>query len=211
MIESLDALAARDMLRAVSTHVIAHVDVLTDADLAIGDGDHGIGMRRGFEGALERLAAAENGSVEASFKLVGNAILSQTGGAAGAVFGTMFRSGAKAFGGSDIMDAARIAAFLETALEFVQQRGGVVPGQKTMVDALAPAALAARKSVPAGLQETLVAATAAATQGLEATRNMIATTGKARSLGERSLGHVDPGAITVVLILTAMRDYCTKL
>jgi dihydroxyacetone kinase-like protein len=195
------------MLRAVAKHVIANVDRLTDADLATGDGDHGIGMRRGFEAALEALEAVESNDVASSFKAVGTAIVSQTGGAAGAVFGTLFRSGAKAFGAAAAMDAAGLAGFLETGLEFVMQRGGVVPGQKTMVDALAPAAAAAREAAAAGLQATLAAAAAAAAQGLEATRGMVATTGKARSLGERSLGHVDPGAITVVLILTAMRDF----
>ena len=208
MIDTLDAAGARTMLNAVARHVIANVDRLTDADLAIGDGDHGIGMRRGFEGALDGLATADPGSVEVAFKAVGTAIVSQTGGAAGAVFGTWFRAGAKALAGADSVDGARFAAFLEAGLEAVLKRGGVVPGQKTMVDALAPAAAAARECAPAGLQPTLVAAAAAASQGLEATRNMVATTGKARSLGQRSLGHVDPGAITVVLILTAMRDHC---
>lgn len=207
MTHALDAPSTRDMLRAVARHVIANVDRLTDADLATGDGDHGIGMRRGFEAALESLDAVDTKDPAAAFKAVGSAIVAQTGGAAGAVFGTLFRSGAKAFGATDTLDAAGLAAFLEAGLEAVMQRGGVVPGQKTMVDALAPAAAAARASVAAGLPAALDAATAAAVQGLGATRAMLATTGKARSLGERSLGHVDPGAITVVLILTAMRDF----
>lgn len=209
MHETLDARATRDMLRVVAAHVIANVDLLTDADRATGDGDHGIGMRRGFEGALQALEAAEPQSVAAAFKTVGNAIVSQTGGAAGAVFGTLFRSGAKAFEGADAVDAAGLAGFLETGLESVMKRGGVVPGQKTMVDALAPAAAAARQAAAGGLPAALAAAAEAAARGLEATRNMVATTGKARSLGERSLGHVDPGAITVVLILGAMRDFGT--
>lgn len=208
MIDTLDVGGARAMLSAVAHHVIANVDRLTDADLAIGDGDHGIGMRRGFEGALDGLATADPVSIEGAFKAVGNAIVSQTGGAAGAVFGTWFRSGAKALSGADGVDGVRFAAFLGAGLEAVLKRGGVVPGQKTMVDALAPAAAAAQECAAAGLQQTLAAAAVAASQGLQATRDMVATTGKARSLGERSLGHVDPGAITVVLILTAMRDYC---
>ncbi|MBL8582518.1 MAG: DAK2 domain-containing protein, partial [Rhizobiaceae bacterium] len=89
MADTLDTVQSTDMLKAVSQRVIQQVDVLTDADLAIGDGDHGIGMRRGFEAALASLEAATPESIEAAFKATGTAILSNTGGAAGAVFGTL--------------------------------------------------------------------------------------------------------------------------
>jgi len=214
---TLDALAVRNMLRTVSKRVIENVDVLTDADLAIGDGDHGIGMRRGFEAALDSLdkidacESSELHTVKAAFDAVGSSIISQTGGAAGAVFGTLFRAGAKSITDVDRLDAAGFATFLEAGLAAVLKRGGVVPGQKTMVDALAPASLAAREHANSSLSHALSLAADAALVGLEATRNMIATTGKARSLGQRSLGHVDPGAITIVLILSAMRDFCAEI
>ncbi|MBX3570425.1 MAG: dihydroxyacetone kinase subunit L [Rhizobiaceae bacterium] len=206
MSETLDTAGATAMLRAVAQAVIDQTDVLTDADLAIGDGDHGVGMRRGFEATLEALQSPPD-TVEAAFKAAGTAIMSQTGGAAGAIFGTFFRSGAKAFAGRDAVDGASFAAFLETGLEAVLKRGGVTEGQKTIIDALAPAARAARAAAGGSLADVTAAAAQGALDGVEATRAMIATTGKARSLGERSIGHPDPGAISVSLILVAARDF----
>jgi len=210
MLDKLDANTSRAMLESVSRYVIERTDILTDADLAIGDGDHGIGMRRGFEAALSNLESAPGDSPEAVFKTVGTAILSNTGGAAGAVFGTLFRAGSKAFAGKDTIDGDGFAAFLENGLEAIIKRGGVVEGQKTMIDAIGPAARAARGEVGEGLAAVVAAAAAASLSGVEATRDMIATTGKARSLGERSLGHPDPGAISISLILQAMRDFTAK-
>jgi dihydroxyacetone kinase-like protein len=202
----LDGASVMAMMERVARHIIANADMLGDADRAIGDGDHGIGMRRGFEGALEALAAQKPQTPDQVMKAVGTAIMAKTGGAAGAVFGTLFRAGAKALEGKKTLDAGGFAAFLEIALEAVVKRGGVVPGQKTMVDALAPATAAARAKAGSSLMDALNAAAAAAQGGTEATKNMVATTGKARSLGERSLGFVDPGAVSVSLIFNAMRD-----
>src|SRR5690606_11490981 len=131
-------------------------------------------------------------------------VLSQTGGAAGAIFGTLFRSGGKAFAGKDAVDGDAFAAFLENGLEAVLKRGGVTEGQKTIIDALAPAARAAR-AAGGSLADVSAAAARGALDGVEATKGMIATTGKARSLGERSIGHPDPGAISVSIILVATR------
>lgn len=208
MSDTLDREGATAMLRAVAQAVIDQTDVLTDADLAIGDGDHGVGMRRGFEATLEALQSQPD-TVEAAFKAAGTAIMSQTGGAAGAIFGTFFRSGAKAFAGKEAVDGASFAGFLETGLEAVLKRGGVTEGQKTIIDALAPAARAAR-AAGGSLADVTAAAAQGALDGVEATRAMIATTGKARSLGERSIGHPDPGAISVSLILVAARDFVAK-
>lgn len=210
MLDKLDARTSREMLESVSRYVIERTDILTDADLAIGDGDHGIGMRRGFEAVLSNLESAPGDSPETVFKTVGTAILSNTGGAAGAVFGTLFRAGSKAFAGNETIDGDGFAAFLEDGLEAIIKRGGVVEGQKTMIDAIGPAARAARGEVGKGLAAVVAAASEASLSGVEATKDMIATTGKARSLGERSLGHPDPGAISISLILQAMRDFTAK-
>ena len=191
MTKSLDGAALHTLMEGVCRHIVANADVLSEADRAIGDGDHGIGMRRGFESALEALNTQNPQTPEQVMKTMGTAIMAKTGGAAGAVFGTLFRSGAKALEGKAHLDAAGFAAFLEAALDGVVKRGGVVQGQKTMVDALGQA---------------LDAAATAAQQGVESTKAMVATTGKARSLGERSLGFVDPGAVSISLIFNAMRD-----
>jgi dihydroxyacetone kinase-like protein len=210
MADTLDTAQSVAMLKAVSQALVDQTDVLTDADLAIGDGDHGIGMRRGFEAALAVLDTTPPDNIEAAFKAVGTAILSNTGGAAGAVFGTLFRSGAKAFAGRGAIDGESFAGFLEAGLEAVLKRGGVTEGQKTMIDAVAPAARAAKAAAGSGLAAATAAAADAALAGVEATKAMVATTGKARSLGERSLGHPDPGAISISLILGAMRDFAAK-
>ncbi len=209
MHDTLTPAEARDMLTAVARHIVASVDMLTEVDQAIGDGDHGIGMRRGFAAVEDAMAGSDLQSVSKVFKDAGTAIMAKTGGAAGAVFGTLFRAGSAAFDGRDELDTAGFAGFLAQGLEAVEKRGGAKPGQKTMIDALAPAATSAADSVTAarGLGETIRAATEAAKEGVEATKGMIATTGKARTLGERSLGHPDPGAISFSLIMEAMRDY----
>ncbi len=210
MVDALDHETALAMLATVCQAVVDNVDVLSQADREIGDGDHGVGMRRGFEAAGQALQGSPEAGIEDAFKTVGTAIMGATGGAAGAVFGTLFRSGAKAFAGSERLDAEHFAGFLETAVTAVAKRGGVIEGQKTMLDALAPAARSARGRVANGLAGVTAAAAEAAEQGVQATCDMIATTGKARSLGERSLGHPDPGAISISIILGAMRDFTAQ-
>jgi dihydroxyacetone kinase-like protein len=205
----LTAHQVTDMLIAVSKAVIDNVDVLTDADLATGDGDHGIGMRRGFEAALEALQPGL--SVEDAFKKVGMAIMSKTGGAAGAVFGSFFRGGASAFAGADILDAPSFSGFLALSSAAVKKRGAVEEGAKTMVDAVMPAARAVDAEDSGDLIAVFAAAEKGALDGVEASKAMIATTGKARSLGERSIGHPDPGAISVSIIVGAMRSYTENL
>lgn len=200
----VDEAGAALMLNAVARAVLARVEDLTDADLAIGDGDHGIGMRRGFEAVEQALQTPPTG-IDGVFRAAGMAIMSTTGGAAGAVFGSVFTAGARAFAGAEELTPEGFAAFLSAAEAAVQKRGGVVEGQKTMLDALAPAARAATGA--ADLQTATSAAAEAALKGVEDTKAMIATTGKARSLGERSIGHPDPGAISMSIILSAMRDY----
>ena len=207
MYESLSPAATRDMLLAVAKSVVDQTEMLTQVDQAIGDGDHGIGMRRGFSAVLTQLHDADPTDVEAVVKAAGTAIMVKTGGAAGAVFGTFFRAGSAGFAGREAFDAEGLATFLAIGLEAVEKRGGSRPGQKTMIDALAPAAMAAKAAISLGLPEALRRAAAAAVAGVEATKGMIATTGKARTLGERSLGHPDPGAVSFSLVVLAMRDF----
>jgi dihydroxyacetone kinase-like protein len=128
------------------------------------------------------------------------AILSTSGGASGAVFGTLFMGMAKGAPGPEL-DRNTFADALAQGLAAVQARGGAKPGDKTMIDALAPASDAAARADD--LDAALGAAAQAAEAGAEATREMIATTGKAKTLGERSVGHVDPGAISLSILLSA--------
>jgi dihydroxyacetone kinase-like protein len=202
----MDSNAVKAMAAAASQAIIDNVDMLSEADRATGDGDHGVGMRRAFEAAQEALLVLNDPTLEQVMKAVGTAVMAKGGGASGAIFGTMFRSGAKVLEGKTLLDAQGLAAFLVAGCEAVQKRGGAAPGQKTMIDALLPAADAAG-AAHGSLRDALQAAAHAAKDGVEATRSMLAMTGKARSLGERSLGHVDPGALSVSIILQAMADY----
>lgn len=199
----------REILSAACQAIVDAKEELGEADRATGDGDHGTGMSRGFGAGLDALKDAELATVGDVFKTVGTAVLNTSGGASGAVFGTMFRAPAKALSG-DTLDDAGYADALEVAAEKVEVRGKASPGQKTMLDALIPAAEAARAAVGQGLPATARAAADAAEQGSEATKDMIAKVGKAKSLGERSLGHRDPGSISVTILLTTIADGIEK-
>ncbi|MEZ5302687.1 MAG: DAK2 domain-containing protein, partial [Verrucomicrobiales bacterium] len=137
MKDSLTPAEAVEMLTHVCDGMIASEPLLTDADRAIGDGDHGIGIKRGFEAAKEALGEGHE-TLDAAFKAVGMAMISSMGGASGAVFGTLFRNGGKALAGSGSLDGAALGAFLNEGLEGVMKRGGAKPGDKTIIDALDP-------------------------------------------------------------------------
>ena len=204
---SLDAPAVRQMLLAMADRIIASEPILSEADRHLGDGDHGVGMARGFTAVKAKLATASSETIAKLFGMTGNALLSSMGGASGALFGTLFREGGKALEGRDRFDSAALADFLAAALVGVQARGGAKPGDKTMVDALAPAATAARQASALSLPEAAAAVATAAESGTEATRCLVARAGRAKTLGDASIGHPDPGAISVSLILEAVRDF----
>lgn len=207
MIDKLDMSAAKSMFLHMAKEMVAAKEILTKADQAIGDGDHGIGMARGFEAVEEKLANQEFSSIDLLLKTTGMALISSIGGAAGAIFGTFFRAGSKSLAECTSFDAEALAKMLEDGLAAVQARGGAKPGDKTMIDALAPAAQAAAANRNCSLMEAANAAAQAARDGMEKTRGMTAKTGKAKTLGERSLGHADPGAISMTLILDAFCNY----
>lgn len=201
----MDAQATRAALLAAAEAVIAAEPELTDADRAIGDGDHGIGMRRGFLAVKEKLSAGTQETPGAVLKDSGTALLAKTGGAAGAVFGSFFRAGGQALGEAKVLDAEGFRSFLAAGRDAVMKRGGAAEGDKTMLDPLAHA-LRATEGAP-DLKAALTAAAAGAREGCEATKGMCARFGKAKALGERALGHPDPGALSLTLILEAWRDF----
>jgi dihydroxyacetone kinase-like protein len=236
MTTTIDVDQTRRMLLAVARDVIAAEDLLCRADRAIGDGDHGTGMRRGFSAASNRLADTDTTftTIEQLFRTVGTTLTATMGGASGVVFGLLFTGGPPrpatptpaapagpltAAGDTlapDVsplnaseLDAARFARHLERARHEISRRGRAQPGDKTMLDALAPAVDALHDAADAGaaLPEALRAATAAAHHGAEQTRNYRARFGKAAALGDRALGHPDPGALSMTLILNAMADW----
>ncbi len=204
----LSAPQVREMLVAVADRIIAAEPLLSEADRNLGDGDHGLGMQRGFTAVKEKLATLPEGeTIDKVLSATGMAMISSMGGASGAIFGTLFRDGGKALAGRDTFGAAELATFLEAACNGVRARGKANPGDKTMVDALHPAAEKARTATELDLPAALAAAAAAAEAGKEASKDMIAVFGRAKSLGEGALGHPDAGALSVTIILQAMRDY----
>lgn len=210
MINAPDARQGRDMMLLTADRIIAAEEMLSQADRDLGDGDHGLGMKRGMEAVKAKLEAMEPASVEEVFSAAGMAMMSSMGGASGALFGTVFRAGSKGLTGRPTLDSEGMALFLEAAVEGVRKRGGAEIGDKTMVDALAPAATAARESAALPLGEALSAIAAASEAGKEASRAMVAKFGRAKTLGEACIGFPDAGALSVTIILTAFRDYVSE-
>jgi dihydroxyacetone kinase-like protein len=197
----------RLMMLRVADAIIEAEPMLSQADRDLGDGDHGLGMKRGMEAVKAQLEPMEPSSVEQVFVSTGTAMMTSMGGASGAIFGTVFRAGGKALAGRAVFDSEGLALLLEAALEGVMKRGGAKPGDKTMIDAVAPAAAKARESITLPLPTALAAVAAAAEAGKEASKAMIAQFGRAKTLGEACLGFPDAGACSVVIMLSTMRDY----
>ena len=183
-------------------------DHLTQLDAAIGDADHGINLSRGFTAVLSALESAAPATPGAVLMLTGSTLISKVGGASGPLYGTAFRGAGKALGDTADVDLPGLAAALEAALAGVQRLGAAREGDKTMVDALAPATGAFSKAVAEGASdaEALTALVDAAQAGAMATIPMQALKGRASYLGPRSVGHEDPGAASTALILAALRD-----
>ncbi len=188
-------------LQAGCAAIVAAEDRLTEADRMVGDGDHGVGMARGFRAAMQALDTKAAATVADLFRITGVAVLSTSGGASGAIFGTFFMSAAGSLKDDRIGNEAFVAA-LEQGLASVKSRGGAGEGQKTVIDALVPAIEHARQA-GGDFQTMLEAAAEGARQGVEATRNMRGAAGKALPLGDRAIGHVDPGALSLMVFLTA--------
>ena len=208
----MDAAFFRDWMTAAAAVVETQRDHLTQLDAAIGDADHGINMARGFGAvtvALEQKDAPTPGAV---LTLAGSTLISKVGGASGPLYGMALRSAGKSLGDVPDADLAALAAALEAALAGVQKLGAAREGEKTMVDALAPAVSALAKALAEGApaDDALAALAAAAAEGAQATISMQALKGRASYLGPRSVGHEDPGAASMALILGALRDVAAQ-
>ena len=197
----------RLMMLRVADAIIEAEPMLSQADRDLGDGDHGLGMKRGMEAVKAQLEPMEPSSVEQVFVTTGTAMMTSMGGASGAIFGTVFRAGGKALAGRTAFDSEGLALLLEAALEGVMKRGGAKPGDKTMIDAVAPAAAKARESITLPLPAALTTVAAAAEAGKETSKTMIAQFGRAKTLGEACIGFPDAGACSVVIMLNTMRDF----
>ena len=178
---------------------------LTKLDSEIGDGDHGNNMHRGFQAALERLEGTELQTPADVLKAVSTALVGKVGGAAGPLYGTAFLRASTSLSGKEDLSSEDVAEAMEAALGGVKQRGRAEEGDKTMIDALAPAVAAAKEAASSGksVGEVSREAAEAAGEGSEATVPLTARRGRASYLGERAAGHMDPGARSTYLLLDA--------
>lgn len=178
---------------------------LTKLDSEIGDGDHGNNMHRGFQAALERLEGMELETPADVLKAVSTALVGKVGGAAGPLYGTAFLRASTSLSGKEDLSSEDVAEAMEAALGGVKQRGKAEEGDKTMIDALAPAVAAAKEAASSGkgVGEVSREAAEAAGEGSEATVPLTARRGRASYLGERAAGHMDPGARSTYLLLDA--------
>jgi phosphoenolpyruvate---glycerone phosphotransferase subunit DhaL len=208
----MDAAFFRAWLAEASAVVESQRDHLTQLDAAIGDADHGINLARGFSAVTAALEQASTPSPGSVLTLAGATLISKVGGASGPLYGTAFRQAGKSLGGKQEADLHDLADALEAALAGVQKLGAAREGEKTMVDALAPAVSALGKAVAEGAPTgaALSALADAAAAGAHATISMQALKGRASYLGPRSVGHEDPGAASTALILRALRDVGTR-
>ena len=202
--DAVDVAALARWVREFARRVHEQRDRLTELDAAIGDADHGSNLDRGLVAVVAALDANPVPDAAALLKLVGMTLVSTVGGASGALYGTLFLRMAGAVpAGAGPLDAAGFAVALRAGLGGVVARGKAVAGDKTMFDALDPACTALDAAVAAGLGPALAGAAAAADAGRDATIPMPARKGRASYLGERSIGHQDPGATSAALLVAA--------
>jgi phosphoenolpyruvate---glycerone phosphotransferase subunit DhaL len=199
------AVSVTAWMREASAAVAVEADHLTQLDSAIGDGDHGVNMTRGFSAVVE----AVDGSEEPPGKqliLAGKTLVSKVGGASGPLWGTALRRAGRAVGSAEALEGTQLVDALTAGLAGVVELGAAEPGDKTMVDALAPAIVALRAALEEGqpLDAAVAAAADAADAGARATVPMQARKGRASYLGERSVGHQDPGATSTAVIVRAL-------
>jgi dihydroxyacetone kinase-like protein len=186
---------AKELFAAFAVRMRAERDALCALDGVIGDADHGIAMEQGMNAAAEAARAVEAGTLQDVFNAAAKAFLNAVGASSGPLYATALLRAGKAAGARQSMPRGELRSVIAAMRDGIVQRGKAEPGQKTMLDAWAPAAQAAEAG---GDPDAVVAA---ARSGAEATRQMVATLGRAARLGERSLGHPDPGAVSASMLV----------
>jgi phosphoenolpyruvate---glycerone phosphotransferase subunit DhaL len=204
---SVNAETVHRWLQGAAASMKESRDYLTQLDAAIGDADHGTNMDRGFTAVLAKLDAGDAPQAPGPMLVTaGSTLVSTVGGASGPLWGTALRRAGRALGDGDEFDGAQLALALRAALDGVVELGAAEEGDKTMVDSLSPAVRALDESLRSGasITEALATAQTAGEEGMRATVPLQAQKGRASYLGERSIGHQDPGATSTALILAAL-------
>jgi dihydroxyacetone kinase-like protein len=209
---SVSVSAVRAWLAAFRDAIAENKDLLTELDSAIGDADHGTNMDRGMTAVMEKLSGSEPADMGATLTTVGMTLISTVGGASGPLYGSFFLKAGTALAGHTQADPATFTAALEAGVAGVAAIGKAHTGEKTMLDALVPATETLRSRVTGDVAfgDALTDAARAAEDGMNATIPMLATKGRASYLGERSIGHQDPGATSSHLLLRTLADTVGK-
>lgn len=201
----------RPIIDALIDAIEVNAEMLSEVDGAIGDGDHGINMRKGFRIVRDELP--EQVTLDAGLELIGETLMDRIGGAMGPLYGSFFSEMAEACSGVVDIDAAVVARMLDAGREAIEDLGEAQVGDKTLLDTLVPASEAFRAAVDGGstFAEALTAMEAAAEAGKDSTRDLVARVGRASRLGERSRGALDPGATSCWLLLAALASSMREL
>ena len=193
-----------EILHAIGEKITEEKLFLTELDNVIGDGDHGINLARGFAEVEKKRPMMEGKDIGTMLKTAGMALVSTVGGASGPLYGTAFMQAGKALAGKTELDAQDLVTILDAFVAGVQLRGKSVAGEKTMLDAMIPARDAVKAALDAGKDAKTALAEGVAA---EYTKTIIATKGRASYLGERSLGHQDPGATSFTTMLKVVAEH----
>lgn len=206
---SVNSVTVRRWLEAAAVMIREQREYLTQLDAAIGDADHGTNMDRGFTAVVAKLDGLEDAPPPGQLlATAGATLVSTVGGASGPLWGTAMRRAGRTLGDVEDVDLPELAAAFEAALDGIVELGAASEGDKTMVDALAPAVRVLRERAGTGAEaaEALAAARQASEDGMRATVPLQATKGRASYLGERSIGHQDPGATSTAIIIAALEQ-----
>lgn len=201
-----------ECIEKIGNRIIEEKDFLTELDREIGDADHGINMARGFTEVLA-VVSKDNENIGEALKKTGMTLLSKVGGASGPLYGTAYMQAGKTLAGKTSLTAEDGKAVFDAVIAGIQKRGKAVKGEKTMLDALIPASEAYAAAIDSGasVSDALDAMCRAAEEGVEYTKTIIATKGRASYLGERSIGHQDPGATSATYTLECIRDFVKEM
>jgi len=196
-----------ELIKIIADKIDEHKDFLTDLDSAIADGDHGINMARGFNALKEKIDTVKDKDCGTILKTVGMTLVSTVGGAAGPLYGTAFMKSGMCVMNKDEISGEDFIRMMEESIEGIKMRGKSSAGEKTMLDAMIPAYETFKDNFDKDAKFAMEKALEAAKEGVEYTKTIIATKGRAAYIGERSIGHQDPGATSFTLMLECIYNY----
>lgn len=198
-----------ELIKKISDKIVEEKEYLTELDRPIGDNDHGINMARGFAAVVEKIPTWEGKDFGTVLKQVGMTLVSTVGGSAGPLYGTAYMNAGKLMAGKEEATLDDLIAIVDTAMQGVMMRGKGTVGEATMLDAMAPTLEALKKAKEDGLDAAAAtrAAADAAMEGAKSTIPMVATKGRASYVGERGIGHQDPGATSWAFTMGCVADF----